>query len=598
MSQKDPDYNSEPVKTDDEFVPFWLDKIHATERALKKYWDQWDSDYERYAGKHWKNEPDAPPSSNNPRLKCTVNLTGSRIADQIAYLFYNEVTWKMSAKPKGEMLALENLVIKSRQAQALMNQFWSDGDMDDQCILCLMDAAICGTGVKFTGYNLDYDKTHTPAKQGEIVPPDFVKEDAPWVECISPYLFLPDLDARQKNLATSRWCGLIYYVSYHDLVTNDRYIKSVQDKIGSGEVSLTYGKSYLDGCDREDEMKGSKMVKCYRVFDRQHDNYFEFADRCEDYLFHQSYKERYGHLDGFPLEILTLSPLRNQWFGMSDVKFLEDLQDQINFERTFEIQHARRMASRKYMYREGAFDDTQMSILMNGDDGASVGTKDIQNALAIVQDLPISGDLYTLGNIIKNDMNELLGDKVQPLPSRASATEAQIQSAQVGAKINAKRKRVKKFIKRVGRQVWQHTQFFLSSEKAVLVSGGQWVKLNPEDIKGEYDLDLEPLEKPESDAQTESRNALQVLQITVPSIPVIQQALQAEGKTLRLAKMFEWVFSKLGATDIGEWFSVAMPQLMQPVGQTAPPPAPTNGSAVSQNAVNPVSELQGAGLNQ
>lgn len=112
-------------------------------------------------------------------------------------------------------------------------------------------------------------------------------------------------------------------------------------------------------------------------------------------------------------------------------------------------------------------------------------------------------------------------------PQRRSATEVVTASTAAGKRFSMKIAMLEEAVKRIGNLVFALDQQFLDKERVIQIVGErgeqQWVKLTPDDIRGDYFIDMETGSMLPKDEIADRKEAVELLQYITPIIaPVIQ----------------------------------------------------------------------------
>lgn len=112
-------------------------------------------------------------------------------------------------------------------------------------------------------------------------------------------------------------------------------------------------------------------------------------------------------------------------------------------------------------------------------------------------------------------------------PQRRSATEVVTAQSMAGKRFAIKIALLEEAVKKIGQLVFALNQQFLDQERMIQIVGErgaqEWVQLSPEDIRGEYFIDMEAGSMLPKDEIAARQEAVQLLQYITPIIaPVIQ----------------------------------------------------------------------------
>lgn len=124
-------------------------------------------------------------------------------------------------------------------------------------------------------------------------------------------------------------------------------------------------------------------------------------------------------------------------------------------------------------------------------------------------------------------------------PQRRSATEVVTAQSMAGKRFAIKIALLEEAVKKIGFLVFAMNQQFLDQERMIQIVGErgatEWVKLGPEDIRGDYFIDIETGSMLPKDEIAQRQEAIQLLQYITPIVgPVIQTNPQVIMPILRM----------------------------------------------------------------
>lgn len=112
-------------------------------------------------------------------------------------------------------------------------------------------------------------------------------------------------------------------------------------------------------------------------------------------------------------------------------------------------------------------------------------------------------------------------------PQRRSATEVVTASTMAGKRFAVKIALLEEAVKKIGQMVYALDQQFLDQERIIQIVGergaAEWIQLGPEDVRGDYFIELESGSMLPKDEIAQRQEAVELLQYITPIIaPVIQ----------------------------------------------------------------------------
>lgn len=546
--------------------PLWLNRIESTIQWRNGYWNgdpAWRRAYETYRGKQWYDrETDyGYVGSDAPRDRITVNLTGSTILNIAPFLVARNPEFIVSPKHPDD-------VVSAMIQQAALNYEWKARDMQRELKRAVYDALIIGHGVIKTGYTLELDEARSK-EDGEINYSDFVKADAPFIQRVNPFNFIFDPTGGTYDLRSARWCAEVIFVPLSDVLANKRYNQKVITSIKDKEYTLTTKNSFLAASEDypkfntdksmlwDAEIPEHELIVLYEIYDKKFKKYMVMASGVEEPLLEKEWP--YEYLTGFPYQKLDYIPIPSEPYGLGIPYWIEDQQFELNRIRTHQFEHRRRF-NRKYEVVKGAVEESEETKLIEGEDGTIIWVQAAGSVRAI-EDAPMSSDQQIVEQIIKADVQELTGSDALirggALPSRTTGTEVSTRANLFRLKLDDRVEDVEKFVVNIGRQVLQHIKANYTIEKAVKVAGkaGEyWITFTPEDIQGEFDIEVESISAEKHDPAVERQQAISIFQMASSMGPAIQQGqLQVD-----LNELFKWLLSKFNIQDVGRFFSPSL----------------------------------------
>lgn len=152
-------------------------------------------------------------------------------------------------------------------------------------------------------------------------------------------------------------------------------------------------------------------------------------------------------------------------------------------------------------------------------------------------------------------------------PQRRSATEVVTAQSMAGKRMAIKIALLEEAVKKIGQLVFALNQQFLDQERMIQIVGDrgatEWVQLSPEDIRGEYFIDIETGSMLPKDEIAQRQEAVQLLQYVTPIIsPVISQN---PGVILPVIRMVLDTFELPGKQEILDELNAALGQATEVV---------------------------------
>ena len=584
------------------------------EHALK--WRQelpyGDSSWRRainlYRGHHWADDPNftmEEVTSDNPRDRITVNITASHIEDTLPFLIRQRPEFIL--RPRNE-----NAIESAPLSTEVMNYSWQELKIQRQLKMGIQDGLVVGHGVMKSGYNLlvDWDEAEDPDKHGKINFESFIRKDEPYAKRVNPFKFVFDPTAEDQTLHTARWAGELFFKPRSDVMFNKLYDAAVRRKLKNGTEDFTVLPSFIKDVFKEssgssthwskmtdDEVDTQDLVVLYEIWDRKFEKYYVFAYGVEQPLVEEPWK--YEYLDGFPYSMWNFMPMNDTPYGPGIPIIIENQQIEKNRIRTTEFSNRRKHGTRKIAVHVNAIDEKELEKFLNETDEVIKLNAPANQAIQVIDSPDLPTDNYQIDAIIDEDVRKLLGaDQLltgQALPSRTSAREVDARTGLIGLKMQERVARVDEFVFDVATQFWQHIQANMATSRIIKIAGPEnslaWRKVSPDDIKGEYDLEMISTSKPEYDPLQEKQQRIVMLQMLIEQAPI----MQSYGYAVNIPEVLKWTLESFDRVESDTFITQIPPQA--PPGAAGPGAqsgtAPPNSGAAGQ-AQGPISGLAGA----
>jgi len=203
-------------------------------------------------------------------------------------------------------------------------------------------------------------------------------------------------------------------------------------------------------------------------------------------------------INGFPVKELVFNGTPDEYYAVPHVKYIEPQVKELNKLRSRQMKHNAKN-QRKYTFDKNKVDEVDLKDLKNGEDLVLVPCDgDPTNAVAAVQDAPLSGDQHIMQADCKNDIQVILGINDNNFGSgqqaAQSATEAGIVEANKKLRTDEYGDVVQDFVMegvRVMAQIIGQT-YENDLVQRITGSGLTWEKvIDSKLIEGEFDFKME-----------------------------------------------------------------------------------------------------------
>lgn len=601
----------------------WLDRIYDVIKWRTEYWNgdsAWRQAHRIYRGDQWEDRNQFNDANSEfPNDRITVNITASTINDMLPFILNSNPVF--NADPK-----LPDDVISAKIQCALLNLQWDMCSMQEQLEKAVLDWFIIGHCVTKTGYTFELqDDVRSKAKNGVITYHDIIKKEMPFLYRVNPFQFIFDINGKQRDLSSARWCCEVVFIPLFDLLANKDYkdsvINKIKDKTYNPQLMSSF-KSLINQQDRDNffDLKNYEAdvqnVVVYLIHDKKYKMYYEIAGDVPEPLVEKPWPYQYLLDDEgtFPYDMAHYMDIPDEPYGVGLVGVMRDQQFEKNRKRTEGFIRGRIGGARMYAVRKGVLDPAEKEKLESGDDGTVLEVENPASDILPIPALTMNQDQLIIENMIDKDIQALTGSDAllrgSSLPSRTSAKEVQARSSIAGTKMSGKVARIKRLVRDIGYKIISHNRNNLTGDRVVQLIGQQgmfWHKFNRDDLSARIILNLTQMVKPDNDPDMIRQQAIQIFQMFTNTLPLLQQA----GEPFNIGELFKWVLDKFDDKEVARFFpgqailfnplKQIPPQQPQQPGQPqqAQPPNPQNTPQMpmqqqAQGAVAPQSMAQGA----
>ena len=468
---------------------------------------------------------------------------------------------------------------KAVVTEAIINYWWQHYDCQPEFQRSVKDYLILGHGWVKTGYrfveeekldeiDLSADEAATKDPTGEVESTFIIREDRPFLERINPFDMYVDPNATSMN--DMRWIAQCIRRPLKDVKNDTRYNYAARQDVNPN----SYGSIYAgNGVNNPGGMAlGSMNVDQYSTSaDEAYADIYEyynidtgemsiFADSTGDKFLVKPVKMPYKF--GHPFFMLRNYDIPGFFYPMGELEAIEPLQYELNETRTQMMNHRKRY-SRKWLFKESAFDDFGRNALTSDEDNAIVPVKGDENLQNVVVPMPAlinPPDFYNQSELITNDIDRVSGvSEYQrgtiPETTR-TAREATIIADAGNARVAEKLVSIENSIAHCAANLIMLAQQYLTGEQTVRIVGSEnapiWLTFDKDYISGEFDFMVEAGSTAPRNESFRRDMALQIVSALQPF---------AQAGIVNLPKLAEYV--------LGTGFGVKNPQAF-----LQEPPAP------------------------
>lgn len=442
--------------------------------------------------------------------------------------------------------------------EAVTNYNWRHHNYQDQFRLAVKDYLIIGHGWIKTGYRYreqevqlsvgEYQSQLETAQaeadeyaasnpeQAAFLPTDdelvanlpetrtVIAEDQPFVERVSPFDMFVDPEA--TTMDDAKWVCQRIIRPLNDVKTDRRYNRSVRMNVQADLDVLgdtrDQQRSFFRRGNQDPE---DQRVTIYEWYDVRSNTVATCAEGSDEFLIDpQPCPFTFGH----PFVMLRNYDIPDYFYPMGDLEAIEPLVHELNKTRSIAVQ-VRKKFARKFLYRAGDFDAMGRQALESDVDNTFVPVATdapFAEVIGAVPQIQVPPEIFEHSQTIEDDIGTVSGvseyQRGQTPETRRTATEAAIISDNVNARSADKLAQIETCIAKVARRVVQLQQQFMSQTQVARVVGPDqaiyWVPYSHEDIKGEFDFEVEAGSTQPQNETVRRQNATAMMQAMQPFI--------------------------------------------------------------------------------
>ena len=523
-------------------LKYWKERKAVADRRYKPVEDRVKLAWEYYKGNQWNHfSADSGVKDRFPDQPIE-NLVFENVRIIVPRLNYRnpKVYVTPKKKPYQTPEGIYDTLTASAFFEILLTHYYSELQVQKESKKCLIDALLAPFAVMQLGYTV---KTEKVQDDKLLDVNELIQEDSPFVMRRSLSDFRSDPEGMNPSLNDARWVAFRWVKSLEDVKKDPKYDNTAKLKpnytVKTNFSSMALKDSEYESDDHR-ELWG--RVEGWTIWDKKDHRVMDMVEGHDKWL--RNGKEWPLDLEGFPCETLYFHENATDLFPVPDVWQYMPMQDELNRIISMQLSHLRRISERKYGYQEGGIDSTELRKLTNGGDGALISTQGKPGETIFpIPDATISQDIYINRQQQKKGIREMAGvSDTEALASTKfeQATEPALieQAVQTirGDQQAAFEDFTKRIIKKTG-QILQQTQDELDiplnneqwtdaqvqsyiGHKVTKIAGPEgtqvmmpWLTMSKEDIKGEYDFDIEVGSTMPINEETRKRDAVTLYKI-------------------------------------------------------------------------------------
>ena len=500
--------------------------------------------------------------------------TEDRLSINIAFATINIIAPNISVNyPKISVNATNpanaaNAVI----AEAVVNYWWRYKDIRTEFRRAVKDSLTCGHGWVKVGYRfveeeqVNDHEALDPIDGNEITPITVVVEDSPFAERVSPMDVFVDPDA--TSMHDIKWIAQRIRRPMADVKNDKRYSKVARDQIQTMAVSR-----YSDDPSKKkiyDKTEG--YAEIWEYYDISTKMMSVFSETADQFLIKPT---PMPYSFGQPFVMLRNYDVPDHFYPIGDLESIEPLQRELNETRTQMMNH-RKKYSRKYLYKESAFDNLGRTALESDEDNVMVPVISDEALSSIVSAFPAvinPSDFYDQTQMIIGDIDRVSGvSEIQrggTSEIRRTATESSLVQDASNARTADKLAMIEQAISECGRRMVALARQFMTGEQVARVMGKDgepvWIQYDRDYLEGDFDFEVVASSTQPHNESFRRQMALQMVDAMAPF---------AGAGIIDMPKLAAYVLQQgFGEKNPDEF--IAQPQAPMGTPQGAgPPPVP------------------------
>lgn len=548
-------------------------------RKNEQYDDLWRRMVDMYRGKHYDNLSDEDRSLVNMAFS-TINVIGPSVS-----VNYPKITVNARRPEDGD---------RATVTEAIVNYWWRHYGCQRQFRKAVKDKLVFGHGWVKTGYRFveeekviqrDPNVEENDVADAEEINVEtelIVVEDRPFVERVSPYDIYVDPDG--TSMDDIKWIAQRIKRPLADVRNDKRYNSNAR-----AEVQPTqYSKYGLDGQQpRQSYTKEDSYVEVWEFYDIPKGTMCIFAEGSDKFLVQPT---KIPFAFGHPFVMLRNYEVPEHFYPMGELEAIEGLQHELNETRTQMMNHRKRF-SRKWLYKESAFDPDGRAMLESDEDNVLVPVVGDEPLGGVISPMPAvinPPEFYNQSSLIAGDMDRVSGvsDYMRgAMPEiRRTATEAAIAQDASNARAADKLASIELEIAACASRLVALAQQYMTGEQVARVVGSNaiplWVKFDRDYIAGEFDFEVEG---GSTQPVNESFRRQMALQLVDAMAPFVQAGVVDMGALARHVLQFGFGIKSPEAFLAAPAAQAQQPQMAQiegmppEMGGAMPPQMPELG---------------------
>jgi hypothetical protein len=525
--------------------------------------------------------------------------TEDRLSINIAFATINIIAPNISVNyPKISVNATNpanaaNAVI----AEAVVNYWWRYKDIRTEFRRAVKDSLTCGHGWVKVGYRfveeeqVNEGEALDPIDGNEITPITVVVEDSPFAERVSPMDVFVDPDA--TSMHDIKWIAQRIRRPMADVKSDKRYSKAARDQI----QTMAVGRYSDDPSKKKIYDKTEGYAEIWEYYDISTKMMSVFSETADQFLIKPT---PMPYSFGQPFVMLRNYDVPDHFYPIGDLESIEPLQRELNETRTQMMNH-RKKYSRKYLYKESAFDNLGRTALESDEDNVMVPVISDEALSSIVAAFPAvinPSDFYDQTQMIIGDIDRVSGvSEIQrggTSEIRRTATESSLVQDASNARTADKLAMIEQAISECGRRMVALARQFMTGEQVARVIGKDgepvWIQYDRDYLQGDFDFEVVAGSTQPHNESFRRQMALQMVDAMAPF---------AGAGIIDMPKLAAYVLQQgFGVKNPDEFIAQPQAPMGAPEGAGAPPVPAIPEQIPPQGGAGPMDPAQLAALLQ
>jgi len=523
-----------------ELITKYRNKIEQSRRWRREenYDDLWRRMIDMYRGKHYRT------ISEEDRL--LVNM---------AFATINVISPSVSVNYPKIVVNAKNVDDAPRAiiTEEIVNYWWRHFECQREFRRAVKDMLIVGHGWLKTGYRFvetqegEYDNADELATPESITESELIiTEDRPFVERVSAFDIFVDADA--TSMSDIRWIAQRIRRPLEEVKKDKRYNSAARTDAAPSHYSKWSSDDWRgDLRPRRSEKPEDSYVEIWEFYDIDRGTVSVFCDGGDKFLVNPT---KMPFAFGHPFVMLRNYDVPDIFYPMGELEAIEPLQMELNQTRTQMMNH-RKKFSRKYLYKESAFDQLGRSALESDEDNVMVPVVSDEALGGVVTAFPAvinPPEFYNQSSLIIGDIDRISGvsefQRGAVSEIRRTATESSLLQDAANARTSDKLAVVEQAIAEVGRRMMQLAQQFMTGEQVARVTGKDgepmWVTFDRDYLAGDFDFEVAAGSTQPHNESFKRQMALQMVDAMAPfaGAGIVNMSFTARRNCVRISRFF------------------------------------------------------------